>query len=448
MSETTDKPKPRRRSRKTVAEMSTRVAVVGLGKIGLPLAAMFAGKGATVIGCDIDPAVVDAVNAGVSPVGGEPGLEEAVAKAHESGRLSATTDTTAGVAESDVVVVVVRAALDDAMKPDYRALDAAAEAIGRGLHEGSLVILETTVPVGTTRKRFGRRMRLASGLPEGAFHVAYSPERVSSGTMFRDLATYPKLAGGLDIVAGARAVDFYRTMLDADVMLLPDAETAEFAKLAESIYRDVNIALANELAMAAEKLGVDYAIAARASNSQPYSHLHSPGVGVGGHCIPVYPYFLIEAGEQPIITTSRRVNDAMAIHAVELLHQSLRHGVTGATVLILGLAYRGGVKEAAYSSTLLLVSELEKRGAHVLVHDPLFSDDEIEELGFEPSTLPPFEAIDGAILQAMHDEYRGLDLGLALPGCSVILDGRGALNPLKVEASGMRYLAIGRPAEQ
>ena len=421
----------------------TRVAVVGLGKIGLPLAALFASKGAEVTGCDVDPAVVEAVNAGLSIVA-EPGLEVMLAKARGDGRLRATTDTPAAVAGSDVIVVVVRTALDEARRPDYAALDAAADAIGRGLQPGSLVILETTVPVGSTRQRFARRITDTSNLALDAFHVAYSPERVSSGTMFRDLATYPKLVGGIDSASGRAAADFYRSVLDAEVMLLPDAETAEFAKLAESIYRDVNIALANELAMAAESLGVDYAAAARASNSQPYSHLHSPGVGVGGHCIPVYPYFLIEAAEQPIVELSRRVNDSMAAYAVDRLAASLEAGLADKTVLILGLAYRGGVKEAAFSSTHLLASELRLRGARVLVHDPLFSDAELTGFGLEASSLPPRAPVDAAILQAMHPEYAALDPA-SIRGCRVFLDGRGAFDRSRVESAGLRYLAIGLP---
>jgi nucleotide sugar dehydrogenase len=420
----------------------TTVAVVGLGKIGLPLAAMFAGKGATVVGCDIDATVVDAVNQGVSPIGGEPGLTEAVASAHAAGRLSATTETAGGVSQSQITIVVVRAAVDEARRPDYTALDAAADAIGRGLQPGSLVVLETTVPVGTTRQRFAQRLRDASGLAEGAFHVAYSPERVSSGTMFRDLKLYPKLVGGIDGASGEAAAAFYGEMLDAEIMLLPDAETAEFAKLAESIYRDVNIALANELAMAAESLGVDYTSAVKASNSQPYSHLHSPGVGVGGHCIPVYPYFLMQAGPQPLISLSRQVNDSMAAHAVDKLAAVLDEGLAGKTVLILGLAYRGGVKEAAFSSTHLLAAELRQRGAHVLVHDPLFSSAELAGYGLEATLLPPSRPIDAAILQAMHSEYRDLDLK-TLRGCRVFLDGRGAFERAQVEEAGLRYLAIG-----
>jgi nucleotide sugar dehydrogenase len=345
-----------------------------------------------------------------------------------------------------VVVIIVPVGIDAEKKVDFTALDAAAEAVGRGLKPGTLIILESTVPVGVTRGHLRRRLMAASGLRENDFQLAYSPERVSSGSVFRDLATYPKVVGGIDGASGEAAATFYRRVLEAEVYLVADAETAEFTKLAESVYRDVNIALANELATAAKLFGVDYQEAAAAANSQPYSHLHSPGVGVGGHCIPVYPYFLLEGSEQRLVTLGRQVNDGMATYAVELLEEALlqetARGLRGLRVLILGLAYRGGVKEATLSSTLLLVEALEARGAQVLVHDPLFSAGEIEVLGLEPSSMPPAGRIDAAILQAAHAEYA--ELGpLQLGGCRVFLDGRRAIDRSRLEQAGIRYLAIG-----
>lgn len=422
----------------------TNVAVVGLGKIGLPLGTLYAGKGMRVTGCDINPAVVDAVNRGESPVGGEPGLPEAVRAAYTAGTLRATSDTTAAVAQSDVVVIMVRVGIDASGYADYHHLDSAANAIGRGLKQGALVILESTVPVGETRNRLATRLARVSGLDEGAFRVAYSPERVSSGSVFRDLETYPKLVGGVNTASGEAAAAFYRSVLDAPVTLLPDAETAEFAKLAESVYRDVNIALANELARAAEQLGVSYDAAATAGNSQPYSHLHRPGLGVGGHCIPVYPHFLSQAVDVPLIELSREINDSMAEHGVERLEATLDGGLRGKSVLILGLAYRGGVKEAELSSALLAAEALKHQGARVLVHDPLYSAAEIEAIGLEPSPLPPKVAIDAVILQAGHEQYASLDF-TTLKGCRAVLDGRGFFQASKVEAAGLRYVAIGRP---
>ncbi len=428
-------------------EDAPRVAVIGLGKIGLPLAAQYATKGAAVIGVDLDDDLVTDINAGRNPLVGEDGLEEALATARKAERLRATTDARYAVSRSQVVVVIVPVGIDGQNRTDYRHLDSAATAVAQGLKPGTLVIVETTVPVGTTRDRFGRDLSLASGISQGDFLLAYSPERVYSGRILQDLKTYPKLVGGVNEESAQAAARFYRQVLDAEIRVLPDCETAELAKLFESIYRDVNIALANELARAAESLGLDYEVAARAANSQPFSHLHSPGLGVGGHCIPVYPYFLLErTPEQRLVALGREVNDSMAEHGVSRLEEAFRQetgaGLEGRTVLVLGLSYRGGVKEAAHSSAIPVAAALRQRGAKVLVNDPWFSEAEIAAHGLECAPWPPVVRTDAVILQAAHPRYSELDLS-ALDGCLLFLDGRGAFDRARVEAAGIRYLAIG-----
>src|SRR5439155_879076 len=263
------------------------VAVVGLGKIGLPLAAQYASKGMRVIGCDVLADVVESINAGVAHIHEEAGLEEAVAAAVAAGTLSATTDTTGAAKQAGVVVVIVPLIVAPDRSMDYRNIDAATRAVGRGLRRGTLVVYETTLPVGTTRQRLGPMLEKESGLKAGAdFHLAFSPERLYAGRIFEDLRRYPKIVGGIDEASTKAAVDFYRSVLDAEVWAVENTETAEFAKLAETTYRDVNIALANQLALYAASREVNVSEAFKAANSQPYSHIHRPSLGVGGHCIP------------------------------------------------------------------------------------------------------------------------------------------------------------------
>src|SRR5436309_10664067 len=269
-----------------------------------------------VIGCDVDQAVVDAVNQGQAHIREEPGLEEAVASAVRAGRLSASADTRSAVGEADVVVVIVPLIVAAADAIDYSNVDAATRAVGRSLRRGGLVVYETTLPVGTTRHRLAPMLEEESGLAAGTgFHLAFSPERVYAGRIFEDLRRYPKIVGGVDEASTAAAVDFYRSALDAEVWAVANTETAEFAKLAETTYRDVNIALANQLALYAASREVDVAEAFKAANSQPFSHLHRPSLGVGGHCIPVYPRFLLgdaTNGELSLVREGRQTNDRMA----------------------------------------------------------------------------------------------------------------------------------------
>lgn len=421
-----------------------RVCVVGLGKVGLPLAVYIARRGRPVIGCDANPEVVNMVNGGQCPLSREEGLEDGLREVVAAGQLEASTDTAEGVRGCQAILVIVPALLTPENQADLSAIQGAAGDVARGLRKGSLVVFETTLPVGATRNCLGPILEDGSGLRAGRdFYLAFSPERVSSGRVLQDLATYPKIVGGIDAASTEAAAQFYRQALGAEVIAVSSAETAEFAKLAELTYRDVNIALANELALCGRRAGLDVTEAIAAANTQPYSHIHQPGVGVGGHCLPVNPWFLISGlGPAPLARLARQVNDGMAQEASRLLGEELG-GLSGRRVLILGLAYRANVKEAYHSPALLLNEALSKAGARVLVHDPLFSPAEMEAWGVKAASLEPPPRVDAIVLQAYHDEYRSLDLG-AFQGCRVVLDGRNALSREAVEGNGMRYLGIGR----
>ena len=430
----------------------TTAAVVGLGKIGLPLAVQIAGAGVTTWGVDIRPDVVDRVAAGRPPFPGEPHLEERLAGVIESGMLIPTLDMTAAAAATDVIVVVVPLVVDAAATPDFSALDAATAALAPSLRAGALVVYETTMPVGTTRGRLLPALAAGSGLAPGSdLFVAHSPERVSSGSVFADLRRYPKLVGGVDAASGHRAATFYRRVLEFDdrpdlarpngVWDLGTAEAAELAKLAETTYRDLNIGFANELAAYAEALGVDVAEVIAAANSQPYSYLHTPGL-VGGHCIPVYPWFLLAgAPELRLARTARAVNEATPDRVLDRL-AAAAGDLAGQRVAVLGLAYRGGVKELAFSGALARVEGLRDRGATPVVHDPLWTASELRALGFEP--YEPGTACHAAIVQADHAEYRTLGPG-DLPGAVAVFDVRRC-----TPSDGwgtVRRLVLGAPEE-
>jgi UDP-N-acetyl-D-glucosamine dehydrogenase len=418
-----------------------RAVVVALGKIGLPLATQIARAGHEVVGCDIDQVTVDLVNAAQPPFPGEDGLPEALAEVVGDGRLTATTDTSEAVARgADLVVAVPPLVVDDDAHPDWRILDSVVADIGDGLQAGTTVSIETTLPVGTTRTRVAPALAERSGLRgEDEFYAVHSPERVYSGRVFRDLATYPKLLGGLSAAGEARGVELYRSFLTAEVWPMGSAEAAELTKLAETTYRDVNIALANEFARFADRAAVDIDRVIAAANSQPFSHIHRPGVAVGGHCIPVYPRFYLGSDDQALIpAAAREVNERMPAYAVDLLEQELG-ALAGERVVILGVAYRGNVKETAFSGAFGLRDALNAHGAQPLASDPLYSDDELRALGFEP-----WDGRDaaGAILQADHAAYTGMSPA-DLPGVRAVVDGRGLLDPARFNPVGVALRRIG-----
>jgi nucleotide sugar dehydrogenase len=412
-----------------------KIAVIGLGKIGLPLAAQFADRGHHVMGVDVNAATVQTINAGRAPFPGEEDLEEYVARLVEAGVLRASTDYSEAIPSADVVVVVVPLFVDSRGRPDFDWMDSATRDIGHNLSADTLVVYETTLPVGTTRDRWRPMLESGSGLREGQdFHLVFSPERVLTGRVFADLRKYPKLVGGLSAAGADAARDFYQQVLTFDdrpdlergngVWDLGSAEAAEMAKLAETTYRDVNIGLANQFAVFAEKAGIDVHQVIEACNSQPYSHIHQPGIAVGGHCIPIYPRLYLSGDpDATVVSAARAANTAMPAHVVSRLAERLGD-LTGLRVAVLGAAYRGGVKESAFSGAFDLVRSLRDHGAVPTVHDPMYSDDELIALGFEPHHLG--EETDVVVVHTDHLEYS--DLSPAdIPGSRLVLNGRPGL---------------------
>jgi UDP-N-acetyl-D-glucosamine dehydrogenase len=433
-----------------------RVAVVALGKIGLPLAVRFADAGHEVVGLDVNPSVVDLVNRGVEPFPGEAQLGEKLAQLVPAGRLRATTDYAEAIPGAQAVVLVVPLFVDETSgAPDFGWMDAATRSLAAHLSPGTLVSYETTLPVGTTRGRWKPMIEEVSGLTEGAedgFHLVFSPERVLTGRVFADLRAYPKLVGGLSEAGTAAAVAFYEAVLDFDersdlprpngVWDLGSAEAAEMAKLAETTYRDVNIGLANQFAVFADTVGIDVNKVIEACNSQPYSHIHAPGIAVGGHCIPVYPrLYLSTDPDATVVAAARAANAAMPGYAVARA-QAVLGSLTGLRVAVLGASYRGKVKETAFSGVFPTVAALTQAGASVLVHDPMYTDAELTAYGWTPYHLG--QPVDLAIIQADHPEYATLTPA-DLPGLRLLLDGRRVTDPTAFTGTPRLTIGGGEP---
>jgi nucleotide sugar dehydrogenase len=430
-----------------------KIAVIGLGKIGLPLAAQFADAGHDVVGVDINAETVETINAGQVPFPGEAHLDEYLARLVPAGRLRATTEYAEAIPDADAIVIVVPLFVDEAGRPDFGWMDSASHDIGKHLTPDTLVVYETTLPVGTTRSRWKPLLEGDSGLREGTdFHLVFSPERVLTGRVFADLRKYPKLIGGLSAAGAAAARDFYEQVLTFDerpdlergngVWDLGSAEASEMAKLAETTYRDVNIGLANQFALFAESAGIDVHQVIAASNSQPYSHIHQPGIAVGGHCIPVYPRLYLSGDpDATVVRAAREANAAMPAYVVARLAEHLGD-LSGLRVAVLGAAYRGAVKETAFSGVFDTVAALRDRGATPVVHDPMYSDEELGALGFETYHLG--EHVDAVVVQADHPEYADLRAS-DLPGARIVVNGRPGLR-LDL-GGGPKVVVVGTGAE-
>lgn len=427
----------------------TRVTVVGAGKMGLPIACQIARNGATVSACDLNAALVTQINQGTAPFD-EPGLTQLLSSVVERGALRATTDLASVAGQSDVIIVIVPVLLTPERQADLAPLRVVARRIGETMRPGTMVIFETTLPVGATRSLLPL-LECGGRVAGQDFDLVFSPERVKSRLVLKHLSTTPKVVGGHSPAAASRAEAFYRQYLQAPVLNVGSLESAELVKLAGMVYRDVNIALANELARYAETLGVDFSSVAAAANTDGEAALLLPGIGVGGHCTPVYPHFLArdaaQRGSRASLTeTARAVNDGQAEHAVARL-ESHWASLEGRHVLLLGLAFRPEVKEHICSPAYLLRDALRLRRAQVELYDPMYSAAEIADKGFVPGRLDAPVAPDAIILVTAHRALLELDFaGLASKGLEAVVDGRNAWNAETARQAGLVYLGVGRAA--
>ena len=412
-----------------------KITVIGLGKLGLPLAVQFASKNNFVVGLDVDFHRVNTINLGQTPIDEELDLDWKLKEVVSSGHLKAITDPKNAIADAEIIVVTVPLITNEDGDPDYSIIDSVTESIGNYIKKGTLVCYETTVPIGTTRNRFGKKIQELSRFEIGSeVFVVFSPERVLTGRVFSDLRKYPKIVGGVTENCAVNGIKFYTAVLDFDkrtdlksengVWNVENSETAEFVKLAETTYRDVNIALANQFAIHAYQLGVNISTVISACNSQLFSHIHNPGISVGGHCIPVYPnLYLYTHTDASLIREARKINKSMPQFYVELLlnfAKNLRHK----NVLVMGITYRPGVKEVINSGAFEIDKALKSFGAIPKFSDPLLSEVEITDLNLASGSLN--NDTDFVIIHTGYSEYASINYSNYL-NLKCIIDGRGIL---------------------
>ncbi|MDQ1278801.1 MAG: UDP-N-acetyl-D-mannosaminuronic acid dehydrogenase [Thermoproteota archaeon] len=436
------------------------VSVYGLGYVGLTLCAAWLRASHRVLGVDILEEKVKSLNEG-SVNHSDVDVEREIVKASNSGRFKATLDGVQASRQSDVKLIAIPVGLTDNCRPILKNLEEALKNLAQGLKGGDVVILESSVPPGTTQNLVKSLLEKVSGLKvEDDFYLAYSPERIDVGRALEDIEErYPKIVGGIGPKSSEVAGKLYRGIAKKGVTIVSSPTVAELEKLAEGVYRDVNIALANELAVLFSDMGVDYDEVAVVANSQPFCHLHKPGVGVGGACIPVYPQFLMEAAKNKgdsldLTSLSRRINSLMPDHTAHLAMQTAsKLGLKNPNVTILGLAFRGGIDDTRLSPTYDLVNTLVKSGIEeITVNDPYVAKDKfLEELGFK-LTKDLDEALkdaDIAIIATDHPEYEGLSLQDFKNKTNKerigIVDGRHMIKKWRNPPKGVAYVGIGRP---
>ena len=366
-----------------------KIAVIGLGKAGLPLASIIADNGFEVIGVDIDEKRCEDINRGKNPIPEESGLDELIEK--HGGKGLVATSSYEDAKGYNVFIIIVPLFTDENKNPDFGILESAFRSVGKILERGGLVVLETTVPPMTTGKLVRGWLEEESGLSleRGEFYLAHSPERIMTGCSISRLREFPKVVGGVNKESGIKAFEIYKKIV-SDLHLVSSARVAEFIKVIEGCYRDVNIGLANELFKIADELGIDFYEAREYANHE-YCQIHLPSTGVGGHCIPLYPWFLIKEMERRekfgyarLLRTSREVNDEMINYwAKKIVLECMRINkpLNEVKICVKGITFRAEVKELYHSRNLALAKLLSEKGLNIFVYDELFSKEEVEEMG-------------------------------------------------------------------
>jgi len=428
----------------------TLIAVFGLGHIGLPTAALFAKVGFNVIGVDINADIVDSVNKGISPII-EPGLDELLLEVVKKGKLKATVNGEYAAKKANTMIVVVPTPLSADRSSDLSAVISASKTISKGLKKGDLVIIESTVPPSTCEKIVLPILEDSGLKVSRDFGLVYTPERALPNNTIYEMTNNARVIGGIDRESAERAATLYHRITKGEIVKVKDIITAEMVKLMENTYRDTNIALANELAIICESLGIDAIDAIEAANYHPRVNLHTPGPGVGGHCLSIDPYFIVEMAEANkvparLIRTARQINEEMPYHVLQIIEDAfndIHMDIKNATIGILGVAYKGNVADTRETPSKPLIDALLQKGLRVVAHDPYVKKEIIKDMGAEPVTLEEALNCDCTVLMTDHDEYREIEPEMV--NGKIFICARPILKPEKFREKGIIFRGVGRP---
>ena len=427
------------------------IAVIGLGRVGLPIAALFTNAGYHVIGVDAKEDLVKAISSLKISLK-ETNIEKLVKKAVKTGRLKTTTDISKATKLADIIIICVQTPLTEKTEPNLTYLQNVCEDVAKSLSKGKLIIVESTVPPWTTKNLVAKILEEKSKLKCGKdFWLTHCPERMATGKAIQEFIKNARIVGGFNRKSAEVAAELLKKVTEGNI-IVADSTCTEVAKLAENTFRDVNIAFANEMALLCEKLGVDVSNVIKLANTHPRVSIHSPGPGVGGPCIPKDPYLLVHSAkdmnfDSKIILASRHLNEYMPLHVVELIMKSLaltERGVGESRICILGTAYKGGVSDPGQSPSRKVIKQIMKSGAEVTVYDPHCK----ETFGAKAAgnLHAAARGADCVVIMTDHPEFKKIDLSTLknlMNRKPIIVDGRRVINPSEAEKFNFVYVAVG-----
>jgi nucleotide sugar dehydrogenase len=432
------------------------VCVVGLGRVGLPTAAIFADSGFKVLGVDIDEKVVSGINSGACRFYDEPGLKELVEKVTRSEKLTASCDVSSCIPKSDLIIMCVPTPVSESKVPNFSYILKASSEVAKSLRKGTLIIIESTVSPGTIEDVIIPLIEKESGMKATKdFGVASCPERTNPGESLNKMHSVPRVIGGIDARSTEIAGMIYKYVLNVPIVSVSNPKTANAVKLTENIFRDVNIALMSEFAILYEKLGIDAIEVINACATKWNFIPHYPGAGVGGPCLPANAYYIINEGLKVgyipyLVRMAREINDRMPEHVVTLVTEALNKigkVVSKSKIVILGVSYKPNVHDLQMTPFKNIFHGLELMSASIAIYDPMFKGETVFGVTAALTMEEALKAADCIIIGTSHEEFKKMDLARVAKICNspaALVDTQNIIVPSKAKELGFSYAGVGR----
>lgn len=434
-----------------------KVCVIGVGRIGLPTALSFANSGLSTIGVDINTQLVDTINSGVFPLKDEPGYDSIFENVFRDKKFKATTKIEEGVPTSDVILLSLPTPMNDQNVPYYDALKSVGKQLHDHLNKGSLVIVESTIEPGFVENELiqiieGADKKLKAGKD---FGIGVCPETANPGQILVDFEKLPRLVGATDEKTANMITKIYRHVFTVDLIPMPDCKTANAVKLTTNVFRDLNIAFVNELAMLFEKIGIDTMKVLEAAKTKYNFQVHYPGAGVGGPCLPVNSYQMLNLAKSidsnllRLVRVGREVNEHMPQHVLDLLQDGFAEAskkIQDSQILVLGISYKPDVKDVQLTPAETLIEKLKQLKAKVKIYDPYYKSTEIFGIKTENNMIDALNNTDAVLLVTAHKEFHDLEPTFLVSKMKtpIVVDSRGVIDNHAAKKAGLIFRGLGR----
>ena len=431
------------------------ICVIGIGRIGLPTALSFASSGLSTIGVDINEKLVNMINSGNFPLKDEPGYDVIFDKVITEKKFRATSNFSEGVNSSDVIVLSLPTPMDEKNIPNYSALLSVAQKLHDEMSDGKLIIIESTVEPGFVEKDFLEILEGTDKKSGKNFCLGVCPETANPGQILNDFERLPRLVGAMDDHTRNLITKIYKHVFTVDLIPMPNCKTANAVKLTTNVFRDLNIAFVNELALIFEKADIDIMTVLEAAKTKYNFQVHYPSAGVGGPCLPVNSYQMINFAKNftsqtfELVENGRKINEKMPFHTIDLLEDALKEikkPLSGSTILVLGLSYKPDVKDIQISPVEKIVEILKEKGANILTYDPYFKDLEVFGIKTLDDYVQNLENSDGLIIATAHKEFHNIDPVFLKNKMKhpVVIDSKNIIDQQLAKKAGLVYRGIGR----